>query len=159
MEGYTYSPVQSSHSLSLAQEKEETSDSTNDDNDNEVKEIKTKLDFSNFFKTFCKNILSIRPSNLPGAPSSFKAFLDSVLPYSINFSDSRVEVYSDSKSKHSYKDLKINAVVATCFPLFFNLGRRHVSPVNEQPNGLVSWPLSQRKHNVNNTQLTILIMK
>ena len=69
-----------------------------------------------FFK-YCKNVQSIHPSNLPGVPSSFKTYLDRVLPISSKFTSQRIKIYSaSSKNSQSFDDLKIKSFVATCFP-------------------------------------------
>ena len=61
-------------------------------------------------------INNLLPCHLPGRPTSFQTYLNSVFPNPPNFSMERQHIHSLSASTSIYKDARIRAFVSDCFP-------------------------------------------
>ena len=68
------------------------------------------------FCKYHKKINDLLPSHLPGRPTSFQSYLRSVFPDPSSFNVERQHIHSLSGSTSMYKDARIRAFVAACFP-------------------------------------------
>ena len=68
------------------------------------------------FRKYHKKINDLLPCHLPGRPTSFQSYLKSVFPDRSNFNVERHNIHSLSASTSVYKDARIRAFVAACFP-------------------------------------------
>ena len=68
------------------------------------------------FLKFHKKINNLLPGHLPGRPTSFQSYLRSVFPDPSTFNVQRQHIHSLSASTSIFKDSRIRAFVAACFP-------------------------------------------